>query len=231
MSTTVFYKKLIIKNSGWDYLLKFFIEKQYSSERKSGFLTISSGHDYYEFNYIYRQPVYIWQYNFKTGTIDKVESFTTELAEVYIDKRLGLLEARGKKTVVSKFINELHLSGKDLVIDDLEVHPKVILRYLGHNGLDFSITRVRIRDFQINENISGNCTLRVKGYKESLQIIEDYYEQIDCINFELNYLSNKPVNVTIYKTGRMVIGKVEDLTDKDILEELRKIVSGVIKNV
>lgn len=131
----------------------------------------------------------------------------------------------GNKKTSDLFITSLtQASGNKLIIDSNNAEFKhTIKRLLLIKNVKLS--RMRITNIVIDEGIVANCCVNLASLDDPCKLVEKYMESISQLTAVIGEEA-KPVSITLYSSGSVVISKDRDDIDDETLEIINNIVGG-----
>lgn len=170
-------------------LIELFNKLEYTNEEGIGFKNISIENEKIIVGYALKNtPIYINILKMENQQIEKREEMILSEIEFAIDLEANVLEVYANQ----KDFKKLFIVFSTLLKDVFTITPLIsslssTILSIQKKGVDITITKMIIKDFQYKEGISGTFDMCFYDYKLAWSFLEKYQTEINKISFNIAY--------------------------------------------
>lgn len=163
-------------------------------------------------------------YNEVTDSIEESIIRKNVIVPFCIDINKETLDIWSSNSSINKLLSKLGiLLDHKVIIEPIKIDLKKIINELQTN--DIKICNVKISDYPLEKDIIANCTLNLKNYGNSAEVLKKYSKNIVKVTLLIT-CGEENVTTIIHKTGSVVIYKMKDEISSEILEIIKSICIG-----
>lgn len=163
-----------------------------------------------------------YQYNYQKGDFDIVEEEVTNVAKFDIELSDGKLLVFGNRLMAQKIITILGVvSGNAYAITEFNISIEKLVQKICCDK-DVALIKMKLLDITLEQGVLVNCTVNLLMQDHAKPLALKYIQNITVITFKLD---NIEANISIYKSGKISIGKVLDEEKDEVIKKIIHIVS------
>lgn len=171
--------------------------------------------------YWYKKKQKSYQFNVEKKDFDIVETEIIEVVDFGIELKHKQLLIFGNKQMAQRIITMISIvSNNAYSITELVIDIEKLVEKLCSNQ-KITITKIRLNDITIEKGVLVNCIVDLKRIDNPKKLVLKYTKNIVVIAFKLD---NLMANVTIYKSGKISIGKIGEGEKNELIQNVVNIV-------
>ncbi len=163
-----------------------------------------------------------YQYNYQKGDFDIIEEEITNVANFDIELSDGKLLVFGNRILAQKIITILGVvSGNAYSITEFNISIEKLIQKICVDK-EVALMKMKLSDITLEQGVLVNCTVNLLMQDNAKTLALKYIQNITVISFKLD---NIEANISIYKSGKISIGKVLDEEKDEVIKKIIHIVS------
>lgn len=218
--TNVIIYKIIQKNGYSLQKLVDFFENNYQDEVQ-GIIVNEYAEEFLKATYWQKKIQRGYRFNLEKKEYDIVEEEivnTVEFAIEIVDRKLLVF---GNKQMAQRIITLLGVASNnaysitEFVVDVEKLVKKICIEQ------NIELIKMRLADITIEKGVMVNCLVDLVKQEDPECLALKYIDNITVIAFKLKEI---PVNITVYKSGKFSIGKIEPDAKDELIQQIVQIV-------
>lgn len=163
-----------------------------------------------------------YKYNYEIGDFDVTEEEVINVANFGIELKDEKLLVFGNKQMSQKIITIIGIaSGNGYSITEFNISIEKLVNKVCE-GYDFTLMKMKLSDITLEQGVLANCAVNLMMQDDPKRLALKYIQNITVITFKL---INVATNITVYKTGKFTIGKVQEEEKDEVIRKIIHIVS------
>ncbi len=160
-------------------------------------------------------------YNLSEKKFNYIEEIVIDASDFMIRIDAERMIIFGGKSIAQRIVTLLGIiSGNSYIISRYIIDIRKTAENVCKNT-NIKILKLKLVDIPIEKNILVNCIVDVTVQENPKALIEKYIDNINAISINIKDINT---TVTIYKTGRITVGKIVYDNIEDIVEKIFKII-------
>jgi hypothetical protein len=199
-------------------LSKKMVNQKYSENEGYGFVLKNIDQKHIQAYLIIDIPSYSTSFDPVKLDVIKNKIIKKIAIEFVIDLNYNLLEVYSDKSNTNRLITELgKLSNFSIVVEDIQFKVKDIVKHIKQNRLTYTIKKLRIRDFSINEYTIGSFYANILASEEADRLITKYNNLITYVGL-IYSIGKNDISLGIYDTGIVKLYNKTDESDEVLIK-------------
>ena len=192
-----------------DQIVKKIKQLEYSKNDNEGFIINEVDESKIFLTFIYSSPTYITKLDEEKLEVIKEKIIIKNIVDFSIDTKLKILSIFNASNSSRKLITELgKLTDFKITIDDINFNLKDILNKTRIMDLHFELTSMRIRNFQITDEICGTYWIKITNPNVIKKFLNEYSGELIFINGHMKIRENE-IGLGFYENGTISISDIE----------------------
>ena len=161
------------------------------------------------------------RYNIDRHEFELFEEEIVNVADFVIQMEEAKLLIFGSKDMAQRIITIIGVASKNLfLISEFIINIEKLLHKISLEK-QIELLKMKLIDIPIEKNILVSCNVNLSAQDEPYEIALKYVNNIMVISFKLKQI---PVAVTIYKSGKISIGKISEDEQDELVHIIMQIV-------
>lgn len=162
-----------------------------------------------------------YKFNPEKKDFDVIEEEMVSIADFGVEIEDKKLLVFGNKQMAQRIITLISVvSGNAYLITEFNINiEKLLLRVCEKS--DVKLVKMRLVDITIEKGVMVNCSVNLKAQDNPMALTLKYVQNIVVIVFRLGEIA---ANITVYKSGKFSISKVDDDEIDELIQNIIHIV-------
>jgi hypothetical protein len=176
---TMLFKKIQRRSITLKDIIIKIKENEYSESIGEGFSIKEIGENIIYANYIYQSPSLITKFDEETLDIKTEKIINKAVVNFSIDVSYNLITIYSNSPKSRRLLTEIGKMTKfQMPIEDVNFSPLNLLPKFENSNKIFNITSLRIRNFKLNQNLSGTFWVKILEQGTAKELIYNYPGEI-----------------------------------------------------
>lgn len=158
-----------------------------------------------------------YKYCIEKGAYVEIEEETVNVAEfeIYISEKK--LIVFGNKQMAQKIISMIGIvSQNSYSINEYIINIEQLVEKVCHDE-SIELIKMKLIDIVIDRGLLVNCNVNLQNQNNPVEIAMKYIKNIVVLSFKFQVIRT---SVTIYRTGKVLIGKIAEEDKKEVVEKI-----------
>lgn len=219
MTNVIIYEIIQKKDYSLQKLVDFF-ENNYQDETQ-GIIVNEYAEEFLKATYWQKKIQRGYRFNLEKKVYDIIEEEivnTVEFGIEIVDRKFLVF---GNQQMAQRIITLLGISSNnaysitEFIVDIEKLVQKICIEQ------NIVLIKMRLADITIEKGVMVNCLVNLVKQDEPQRLALKYVNNITVIAFKLKEI---PVNITVYKSGRFSIGKIDADEKDELIQQIVRIV-------
>ena len=162
-----------------------------------------------------------YKFNPEKKDFDAIEEEMVSIADFGVEVEDKKLLVFGNKQMAQRIITLISVvSGNAYLITEFNINIEKLLQRICEKS-DVKLVKMRLVDITIEKGVIVNCSVNLMAQDDPIALALKYAQNIVVIVFRLGEIA---ANITVYKSGKFSISKVDDDEIDELIQNIIHIV-------